>query len=232
MLTPPSVSASPASAQALSTAAEFDQKLKGVLALLEINFPLRDFQRDSLKALALQNKHVFLVAPTASGKTVPIRLCGYMFSRADALVLLISPLTALSLEFVAGFGEESAVFHSCKLSTPTLGAVTKFVVMSPEVATSRAMTDWYETVKERVCVVVVDEAHAVKHWYEFMCLFIYLVLFFVLGVKVLLLIPILGLGRLVQVSPFASSTTSWECRSWRGFLMLECSPSPPLRPHE
>jgi len=92
-----------------------------------------------------------------------------MFSRADALVLLISPLTALSLEFVAGFGEESAVFHSCNLSTPTLGAVTKFVVMSPEVATSRAMTDWYETVKERVCVVVVDEAHAVKHWYEFMC---------------------------------------------------------------
>lgn len=139
---------------------DFDELLDN----LHPGWRLYDWQRQTL--VQLQVGDVFVNAPTGRGKALPLQLSPFLFG--DAAALVISPLVALSEDFVSSFGPSASLHHD-KGSAPTSesSATQRHFIMAPEVALAPAIKAWLasDLMSRRICAIVVDEAYAVLQWY-------------------------------------------------------------------
>jgi ATP-dependent DNA helicase RecQ len=133
---------------------------------------MRPEQQEIIKAV-LEGHRVLGLLPTGAGKS----LCYWVAGKAlDGTALVISPLTALMDEQagkLAACGCSVAVWHSGigsqrqyeELTAFHRGSAPDFIFLSPE----RLATDGYlefvlKAVRDRIKLVVIDEAHCISQW--------------------------------------------------------------------
>ena len=154
-------------------------------ALSQLRTPhlsLKEQQRRSIRAI-FDGKDVFVCLPTGFGKSLCFQTLPFVFDhklgfQRKSAVVVVSPLVALMTDQVQSLrkkGIDAVVissdrrgeavaddFVACESSLKT----ASLIFCSPE---ALVQTKWRETmekpgVSDRVCAIVVDEAHCISKW--------------------------------------------------------------------
>jgi ATP-dependent DNA helicase RecQ len=130
---------------------------------------LKPTQFDVIKKVIEENKDVCAVLATGFGKSICYQL-PYLITGKN--VIVISPLIALMHEQgqeMSNKGINTAVFNSETTSKKKeeekqviLSGTNKLIFMTPEFFIKSY--DFIQEIKERLCMVCIDEAHAVSTW--------------------------------------------------------------------
>ena len=147
---------------------------------------LKDEQRRAIKAV-YDGMDVFVWLPTGFGKSVCFQALPFVFdyklglvsAEKKSVVIVVAPLVALMVDqvqclrangvravIVSSGGREGRVAQDLLASEDTLGSAS-LVFCSPE---ALAVDKWRDSLEnpsfsDRVCAIVVDEAHCVSKWY-------------------------------------------------------------------
>ena len=170
-----------------SASPDFDRALSHALEVLGCSdFDLKKQQRQAIQAV-YQGKDVFMWLPTGFGKSICFQALPFVFdyklglveSVKRSIVLVVAPLVALMVDQVQSLqdkdvkaaiptsgGREGTVPPALLATEETLGSAS-LLFCSPEALVQNKWRDVLDnaSVSERVCAVVVDEAHCVSKWY-------------------------------------------------------------------
>lgn len=143
---------------------------------------LKDEQKRGIHAV-YNVKDVFLWLPTGFGKSICFQTLPFVFDHKQGLVsksvvIIVSPLVALMVDqvqslrdkgvaaVIATSGGREGRVAAALLATEENLSTAQFVYGSPEGLLSDRWMDILEkpNFSERVCAIVVDEAHCVSKW--------------------------------------------------------------------
>lgn len=172
-----------------SASSEFSGALSYALSMLGTpGLTLKEEQKLAIRAV-YGAKDVFVWLPTGFGKSICFQALPFVFdykkglvdAQRKSIVLIIAPLVALMVDQVqtlrnrdinavivssGGRGREGKVAANLLASEHTLGDAS-LIFCSPEALIQDKWRDALEKpgLSDRVCAVVVDEAHCVSKWY-------------------------------------------------------------------
>ena len=130
-----------------------------------------DFQSKSMDNLLLK-KDVFLSVRTGGGKSLVYQAYQYICQRREnehCQVLIVTPLLSIMKEqcdFLNAIGFRATyIGRDQEEDTDIIAGIHDFVFTSPE--SLLGVSKWREMLlgNTRICLIVVDEAHTIIHWY-------------------------------------------------------------------
>lgn len=169
-----------------SCTSRFERALSYALLALKTpkEFVLREEQKQAIRAV-YNGSDVFVWLPTGFGKSICFQTLPFMFdykldlvnANKKSVVLVVAPLVALMVDqvqhltksvnavIISSGGKEGRVPATFLASEDTLNTAS-LVFCSPEALIHDKWRDALEkpSFSERVCAVVVDEAHCVSKW--------------------------------------------------------------------
>ena len=131
----------------------------------------RDGQRDALHHLIYRRKDLILIAKTAFGKSMILQAVSILLRKSTAIILL--PLNQIGEEqtqYITRIGGKPCFLNAetinRKLLDEVQGGMFTHILISPELAISDDFRNiaCNPAFKERISLVVVDEAHLVSQW--------------------------------------------------------------------
>jgi superfamily II DNA helicase RecQ len=134
-------------------------------------YPPRQGQRDALRQLIYKRKDLILIAKTSFGKSMVLQAAPILMCRSMTIVLLpLDRIAQEQAEYITRIGGRPCILNSDTLNKGILvdiqhGKYTH-ILLSPELAVGDKFHDTatYPELKERLGLVVVDEAHLVSQW--------------------------------------------------------------------
>jgi len=155
-----------------SNASEADQNraIEEAIQLL-YPYPPRQGQRDALRQLIYKRKDLILIAKTSFGKSMVLQAAPILMCRSMTIVLLpLDRIAQEQAEYISRIGGRPCILNSDTFNRGIIldiqnGKYTH-ILLSPELAVGDKFHDTatYPELKERLGLVVVDEAHLVSQW--------------------------------------------------------------------
>ena len=167
----------------LSSSQNFTDGVRYALSQLQMShLTLKDQQLQAINAV-YSGKDVFVFLPTGFGKSICYQVLPFLFDHKCGLaggqkkcVIVVSPLISLMVDQVkkndveavvisSGSRESSIVDMEFLVTEKSLKSAS-LVFSSPEALTSLKWREMLENpvTSNRVCAVVIDEAHCVSKW--------------------------------------------------------------------
>jgi superfamily II DNA helicase RecQ len=152
--------------------AEQNRAIEEAIQLL-YPYPPRQCQRDALRQLIYKRKDLILIAKTSFGKSMVLQAAPILMCRSITIVLLpLDRIAQEQAEYITGIGGRPCILNAETFNKGILvdirdGKYTH-ILLSPELAVGDKFHDTatYPMLKERLGLVVVDEAHLVSQWGE------------------------------------------------------------------
>lgn len=134
-------------------------------------YPPRQGQRDALRQLIYKRKDLILIAKTSFGKSMVLQAAPILMCRSMTIVLLpLDRIAQEQAEYITRIGGRPCILNSDTFNKGIIldiqhGKYTH-ILLSPELAVGDKFHDTatYPELKERLGLVVVDEAHLVSQW--------------------------------------------------------------------
>jgi hypothetical protein len=131
----------------------------------------RDGQRDALHHLIYRREDLILIAKTSFGKSMILQAVSVLINKSISIVIL--PLDRIGQQqtsYIKQIGGRPCFLNADTISDKLLKDISSgkytHILMSPELAVSERLrkTILEPKFKDRLALVVVDEAHLVSHW--------------------------------------------------------------------
>ena len=149
---------------------EQNRAIKEAIQLLYPYAP-REGQRDALRQLIYKRKDIILIAKTSFGKSMILQAVSILISRSITVVVLpLDQIGKEQAEYITRIGGRPCFLNADTINARVLADVRNgkytHVLISPELAISDKFhaTAIDPVFKERLGLVVVDEAHLVLQW--------------------------------------------------------------------
>jgi superfamily II DNA helicase RecQ len=146
---------------------------KAIDEAIQLLYPYapREGQRNALQHLIYKGKDLILIAKTSFGKSMILQAVSLLIRKSIAVVVL--PLDQIGLEqteYITRIGGRPFFLNASTISTKVLTDIQKgkytHILISPELAISDKFhaTAIHPGFKERLGLVIIDEAHLVSLW--------------------------------------------------------------------
>lgn len=159
----------------IADAARMDEaeQNKAIDEAIQLLYPYapREGQRNALRQLIYKRKDLILIAKTSFGKSMILQAVSLLIRKSTTVVVL--PLDQVGLEqteYIARIGGRPFFLNADTISMKVLTDIQNgkhtHVLISPELAISDKFhaTAIHPAFKERLGLVVIDEAHLVSQW--------------------------------------------------------------------
>jgi len=134
-------------------------------------YPPREGQRDALRQLIYKGKDLILIAKTSFGKSMILQAASILMSKSITVVVLpLDQIGQEQTEYITCIGGRPCLLNAKTISTKILEDIQHekytHILISPELAIGDKFrkTATNPMFKERLGLVVVDEAHLVENW--------------------------------------------------------------------
>jgi superfamily II DNA helicase RecQ len=150
-----------------------DEQKTVICDAIQLLYPYapRDGQRDALHHLIYCRKDLILIAKTSFGKSMILQAVSVLLNKSISIVILpLDQIGKEQAEYIKQIGGQPCFLNADTISDKLLkdirDAEYTHVLMSPELAVSERLckTILEPKFKDRLALVVVDEAHLVAHW--------------------------------------------------------------------
>jgi len=156
-----------------ATRADEAKQNKAIVEAIKLLYPYapREGQRNALRQLIYKRKDLILIAKTSFGKSMILQAVSLLLRKSIAVVVL--PLDQVGLEqteYITRIGGRPFFLNADTISMKVLTNIQNgkytHVLISPELAISDKFhaTAIHPAFKERLSLVVIDEAHLVSQW--------------------------------------------------------------------
>jgi superfamily II DNA helicase RecQ len=150
-----------------------DQQKTAISDAIQLLYPYapRDGQRDSLHHLIYRREDLILIAKTSFGKSMILQAVSVLVNKSISIVIL--PLDRIGQQqasYIEQIGGQPCFLNADNINEKLLMDISNgkytHILMSPELAVSERLrkTTQDPKFKDRLALVVVDEAHLVSHW--------------------------------------------------------------------